>query len=85
VRLAAPGVVNLRVRNAGRQTHALRVEGPPPDIMVETNDLKHGDSEALSAHLSRPGKYPWYCPYHRGRGMTGTIIVGRPGGRRGGR
>ncbi len=68
-----PGEVRFRVCNAGQKTHALRIEGPTTE--VETQDLRRGQSETLSADLNRPGEYKWFCPYHRDEGMTGTISV----------
>src|SRR5215218_9566253 len=62
---AKPGEVRFKVRNAGRETHALRIEGPPPMVMVETTDLRRGDSETVTADLNKAGRYTWYCPYHR--------------------
>src|SRR5215210_1001934 len=68
-----PGEVRFRVRNSGQKTHALRIEGPTTE--VETQDLRPGQAETLSADLNRPGEYKWFCPYHRAEGMTGTISV----------
>jgi plastocyanin len=75
VTIEKPGEVTFKVRNTGQKKHALRVDGPPPVIMVETLDLRRGQSDTITVDLSRPGKYPWYCPYHRKQGMTGTITV----------
>jgi plastocyanin len=78
VTVAKPGEIEFRVRNAGKKLHALRIEGPPPVILVETEDLRRGESDTISANLSRPGKYAWFCPYHRKEGMKGTITVPTP-------
>ena len=85
IRIPQPTTVDFKVRNTGQKTHALRVDGPPPSLMVETLDLKPGKSEVITVDLFQPGRYSWYCPYHQGQGMTGTIIVGRPGERPGAR
>jgi plastocyanin len=78
VTIEKPGEVTFKVRNTGRKMHALRVDGPPPVIMVETMNLRRRQSDTITTTLSRPGKYRWYCPYHRKQGMSGTITVPKP-------
>ena len=71
--IAKPRETTLKVRNTGKAVHALRIDGPTS--IVETVDLRRGESDEQSVDLSRPGRYRWYCPYHRKQGMTGTITV----------
>jgi plastocyanin len=82
-----PGEVLFRVSNEGQTPHALEVEGPEGE--VETRQLAPGDSAELTANLSKPGKYVWYCPVgdHKDRGMEGAITVagGGSGDDKGGR
>ncbi|HLL87612.1 MAG TPA: cupredoxin domain-containing protein [Thermoleophilaceae bacterium] len=76
VRIQRPGKVRFRVDNAGRAPHALEIEGPEGE--VETKVLQSGDSATLTADLSKPGRYKWYCPVgdHEQKGMKGTVTVG---------
>jgi uncharacterized cupredoxin-like copper-binding protein len=87
VTIDKPGEVLFRVSNEGQAPHALEVEGPEGE--VETEQLSPGDSAELTANLSKPGKYVWYCPVgdHKDRGMAGTITVagGGSGDDKGGR
>jgi plastocyanin len=77
VTIEKPGEVTFKVRNRGRETHALRVDGPPPLLLLETMDLRRRQSDKLTANFSRPGTYKWYCPYHRTQ-MSGTMTVPEP-------
>ena len=74
-RVPKAGVVTIEVRNAGKATHALEVEGPTGE--VETEPIAPGDTARLRADLNRPGRYTWYCPVadHEDRGMKGFILV----------
>ena len=76
VAIPKPGEITLKVRNTGKSIHALRIEGPTS--IVETLDLRRRQSDEQTVDLSRPGRYRWYCPYHRKQGMTGTITVREP-------
>jgi len=78
ITIEKPGEVAFKVRNRGRKMHALRIDGPPPAILVETMDLRRRQSDTITANLSRPGTYSWYCPYHRKQGMSGTLTVPKP-------
>ena len=71
-----PGTVQFQIKNAGQVTHALEVEGPEGE--VETRPIKPGQSDTLSAELTKPGEYTWYCPVgnHKDLGMRGAITVG---------
>jgi plastocyanin len=79
-RVAKPGTVTFRVRNAGNAPHALEVEGPGGE--VETDTIEPGQSATLKANLSRPGSYVLYCPVgdHESRGMKGMVTVAGGGG-----
>lgn len=80
-RVARPGVVRVVARNAGAVAHAIEVEGPGGEVRSGT--IAPGRSATIRVDLSKRGSYIWYCPVdgHRGRGMRGTITVGKaPGG-----
>ena len=77
VRVSEPvpaGAVVLQVRNVGRYSHALEVEGP--GIETETATLGTGEEATLEVNL-QPGKYEFYCPIpgHRERGMLTVVEV----------
>lgn len=78
-KVARAGVVEFRVRNAGRVVHALEVEGPGGE--AKTASIAPGGTATLRVDLSKAGTYEWFCPIdgHKGRGMKGAIVVG-PGG-----
>ena len=64
----------------GHAPHALEIQGPQGD--VKTNVLQGGNSATLTASLTKPGRYTWYCPVgdHRQEGMVGKITVASAGG-----
>lgn len=80
--VAKAGVVEFRIRNAGKIAHALEVEGPEGE--VETKEIPPGGRATLKADLRKAGRYKWYCPVgdHKGRGMKGEITVGGGGGQK---
>jgi len=73
------GKVAFEVTNAGKIGHALEVEGPNGE--AKTKEIAPADTAKLTAELSKPGKYAWYCPIadHEQRGMKGSILVGDAG------
>ena len=72
---AKAGTVTFEVKNSGKTTHALEVEGPGEES--ETGDMAPGDSKTLKVKLDKPGKYEFYCPVdgHKDLGMKGEITV----------
>jgi uncharacterized cupredoxin-like copper-binding protein len=78
------GVVEFEVKNDGKVTHALEVEGPEGE--VETENIAPGKSATLKADLSKAGRYVWYCPVgnHEDLGMKGEITVAGGGSGGGG-
>jgi uncharacterized cupredoxin-like copper-binding protein len=69
------GTVTFEVKNAGKTTHALEVEGPGEES--KTGNVAPGGSESLKVKLDKPGKYEFYCPVdgHKDLGMKGSITV----------
>lgn len=80
--VAKAGVVEFRIRNAGKIAHALEVEGPEGE--VETKEIAPGGRATLKADLRKAGRYEWYCPVgdHKDRGMKGEITVGGGAGQK---
>jgi uncharacterized cupredoxin-like copper-binding protein len=73
------GVIQFDVKNTGKVTHALEVEGG--DVEEETDEIPAGGSASLEVNLE-PGSYELYCPIdgHKDKGMEGDLNVGLPAG-----
>jgi plastocyanin len=78
LQLDEPGTVTLRVVNEGDTAHALAVDGGSGE--AETASLTPGQSADLVVEVEEGADYELYCPIgnHRGLGMEGTLVVGRP-------
>lgn len=70
--------------NASTAVHALTTDpagAPAPNaaaLPVGATPLRSGDvapGGIWSRTLTVPGRYAYYCPYHREAGMIGTIVV----------
>jgi len=70
--------------NASTAVHALTTDpagAPVPNaaaLPVGAPPLRSGDvapGGIWSRTLTAPGRYAYYCPYHREAGMIGTIVV----------
>ena len=74
-KVAKAHVVSFRVRNEGRATHALEIEGPNGE--ARSQDIGPGSAKTVKVDLSKPGSYEFYCPVdgHRKLGMAGQVIV----------
>lgn len=68
VKVKAGGEVTFA--NADEAKHNAQTDGGGPGAF-KTKDLLEGDSEAIT--FEKPGKYSYYCIYHRF--MTGTVEV----------
>lgn len=62
----------LRIHNAGPSLHNLTVTGSQIDL--DTPPGQTSRTEPISGAL-QPGTYPFFCKYHRARGMVGVLIV----------
>lgn len=73
------GTVKFEVRNAGKVTHALEVEGPGGE--QKTKRIDPGKTATLTASL-KAGTYEWYCPVdgHKDKGMEGKFTIGAASG-----
>ncbi len=78
-KITKPGEVKFVVRNAGKTTHALEVEGPGGE--QKTERIEPGKTATLDATL-KAGSYEWYCPIdgHKAKGMKGEFKVGASAG-----
>ena len=75
-RISGPGTVRFQIRNAGKRTHALAIEGRDGGGRVSKR-IAPRLTATMSVRLE-PGSYEWYCPVdgHRGKGMNGSFRVG---------
>lgn len=73
------GTVKFEIRNTGKRTHALVVEGPGGE--QKSKPIAPGKSTTLTATL-KPGSYQWYCPIdgHKRKGMKGKFTVAKSAG-----
>ena len=69
------GTVTISLANKGGTTHAIEVEGK--GVEMKSNTIQPGQSTKLTAKLTKPGKYEFYCPVdgHKQLGMKGTLTV----------
>jgi uncharacterized cupredoxin-like copper-binding protein len=76
VSVAKTGKVTLDVKNMGKITHALEIEGN--GVETQTAHIAPGAAASITVTLAKNGTYEIYCPIdgHRGKGMQGTIRVG---------
>jgi plastocyanin len=66
--------VTMTLRNIAGRVHNLSLEGPA--ALRLDNDV--GAMKSLGVAFvapAEPGKYTFYCKYHRDRGMRGTLVV----------
>jgi uncharacterized cupredoxin-like copper-binding protein len=76
--VARTGTIAISVHNHGTVIHALAIEGPGG--LVRTADIPPGGSATLTVHVTRAGRYVFFCPIdgHIRLGMHGVLIVGHP-------
>jgi uncharacterized cupredoxin-like copper-binding protein len=76
VRVKRSGLIDLRVRNAGKRPHGLLLETSVGRL--QTGTIRPGRSAEIRVRL-RTGLYRWYSPVNgdRRRGMKGELVVGR--------
>jgi len=76
--VARTGTIAISVHNHGTVIHALAIEGPGG--LVRTADIPPGGSATLTVHVTRAGRYAFFCPIdgHIRLGMHGVLIVGHP-------
>jgi plastocyanin len=69
------GTYTFTVKNAGKATHSLTVEGPG-GVDMTSDTVQGGQSTTMTVTL-QPGTYDVYCPIgnHRGMGMETTLTV----------
>jgi hypothetical protein len=75
VHLPRSGLIDLRVRNAGKRPHGLVLQTSVGKL--QTGLIRPGATAEIRVRLRR-GLYRWYSPVgdDRARGMTGELVVG---------
>jgi plastocyanin len=63
---------DLHILNQGPSLHNLSVSGTQVDL--DTSPGETTRTEPIGGAL-KPGTYPFFCKYHRARGMVGVIVV----------
>jgi len=76
VHLPRSGLIDLRVRNAGKRPHGLVLQTSVGKL--QTGLIRPGATAEIRVRL-RLGLYRWYSPIDsdRRRGMTGELVVGK--------
>lgn len=73
--------VAVKLINKGDRPHNIEFELPSGEEELE-QPVKPGETATLRFTApDKPGEYTSYCPVgnHRERGMTATLVVGKPG------
>ena len=63
--------VDLSLHNEGDAEHNFSIEEAKVDTDIEAGD----DADVSFTAPADPGDYTFFCSYHRGSGMTGTLHV----------
>ena len=62
--------VTLKFKNAGKVEHNFSVSSPNVN-----QDVEDGKTVSVSFTPDQAGKIQFFCKYHRGRGMVGSLNV----------
>ncbi|MEV8517185.1 cupredoxin domain-containing protein [Dactylosporangium sp. NPDC051484] len=66
-----PGKVRIVLATTGEMKHTFT----SPTLGVNSGEIPAGKSVTLDFNVPKTGEYPFYCAYHQGQGMAGTISV----------
>jgi plastocyanin len=61
---------SISITNEDSVLHNFSIEGTQVDVDIQPGTTFNGESAGL-----KPGTYPFFCKYHRTRGMVGVIVV----------
>jgi len=80
ISVSKPGTYAFHVKNDGRITHALEVQGN--GVQQRTSDIPPGGSATLTVNLAKKGSYAVFCPIdgHRQNGMQASLAIGGSAG-----
>jgi plastocyanin len=60
---------SIQLENEGKSPHTFTIDGQGIDEQVAA-----GSNSTITVNLD-PGTYDFYCKFHKGQGMTGTLTV----------
>jgi plastocyanin len=64
-----PGsTVKVELKNEGQREHNFKIDGQKADA-----DVEPGEDSKVSVVIPKSGSVQFYCEYHKGLGMTGTV------------
>jgi plastocyanin len=64
-----PGsTVKVELKNEGSNEHNFKIDGQKADA-----DVEPGKSANVSVVIPKSGSVQFYCEYHKGLGMVGTV------------
>ena len=64
-----PGAtVKVELKNEGKNEHNFKIDGQKADADVES-----GKNATVSVVIPKSGSVQFYCEYHKGLGMVGTV------------
>jgi len=66
------GLLPLRItiRNQGVHTHTFTIDSLGVDVIIP-----RGATRTVLLHLTRPGRFLFYCRFHQSLGMRGHVVV----------
>jgi plastocyanin len=64
-----PGqMVKIELKNEGKAEHNFKIDGQKADA-----DVEPGEDATVSVKIPKSGSVQFYCEYHKGLGMVGTV------------
>jgi len=61
---------SISIANQDSVLHNFTIPGTQVDVDIQPGTTFNGESAGLS-----PGTYPFFCKFHKSRGMVGVIVV----------
>ncbi|HEX6713540.1 MAG TPA: cupredoxin domain-containing protein [Thermoleophilaceae bacterium] len=64
----AGSTVKIELKNEGNNEHNFKIDGQKADA-----DVEPGKNASVSVVIPKSGSVQFYCEYHKGLGMVGTV------------
>jgi plastocyanin len=64
----AGSTVKVELKNTGSREHNFKIDGQKADA-----DVEPGEDATVSVKIPTSGSVQFYCEYHKGLGMVGTV------------
>lgn len=64
----AGSTVKVELKNTGSREHNFKIDGQKADA-----DVEPGEDATVSVKIPASGSVQFYCEYHKGLGMVGTV------------